>query len=116
MITSKKKSTTRFEQMNHLVDEVIQGLSPLQAAALFVCFRHANIQGEFKLSATRLANTLGIGKRTAQRVFDGLQREGALEVIKPQKGTIPRTFWITGRPIRGDTATDPSERKIPCRD
>ena len=106
----KRKSQKRFEQLNHIVDNVVAKLPTRHTAALFVCFRHAREGGHFRLSVARLASTLGINRRTAQRLLHELEQWGVIRTVKPEQGTIPRCFQITGTIRRGDTQTAPSNK------
>ncbi len=93
----KRKSRTRFQHCNTIVDEILPTLpNTTQAAALFVMFRHANEQALFRLSVNRLAKTLRIHRRTAQRTLDELEAGGVIKIVKERQGTIPRQYKITG--------------------
>lgn len=93
----KKKARTRFQHLNTIVDEILKTLpNTTHAAALFVMFRHANEQALFRVSVNRLASTLAIHRRTAQRTLDELEAGGVIELKQERMGTIPRQYKITG--------------------
>ncbi len=101
--TAKQKSGMRFEQLNLLVDQVLHRLPSLShRVVLLVGWRHAKPNGEFRASSQQIADAAGISKRQAVRTIDDLVAIGALEVTGQERGSIPRTYKITGRP-RGDT-------------
>lgn len=111
--TTKQKSRMRFEQLNHLVDNVLQKIPTSHSAALFVCFRHARDGGLFRLSARRLADALGVHERTGERLIKELEAWKVIELVKREQGTIPKTYRITGEVSRVGTQTDPSISRTP---
>ena len=95
---AKRKSTRRFEQLNKLVDEICPSLeNPSEVAVLLVCWRHARENCCFRVSTRRIAQSAGIGWRQVTRVMDRLEQIGLLEMTKPQQGTIPKQYRITGK-------------------
>jgi hypothetical protein len=107
-LAPKKKAGVRFEQLNLLVDQVLHRLPSLShRVVLLVGWRHAKPSGEFRASSQQIADAAGISKRQAIRTIDDLVTLGALEVTAQERGSIPRSYRITGRP-RGDTMS-PSE-------
>ncbi|MEL6108123.1 MAG: hypothetical protein AAFU85_19020, partial [Planctomycetota bacterium] len=108
MEAPKRKSHKRFEQLNHLVDVVLPTLDPTEQRAMFVFYRHANGKGRFRVSAKRLAETLNVTKRGAQKVFDRMETKQVIAMTEERQGTIPRQYVITGRIARDeprDTST-----------
>lgn len=102
----KRKSQQRFEQVNVLCDEVLRCLPSISSRlVLLLGWRHANPQRLFRKSSAELSRAAGISKRQVQRALDELVAIGALKLIKPECGSIPRTYQITGSPRlkRGDT-------------
>lgn len=102
----KRKSQQRFEQVNCLCDEVLRCLPSLSCrVVLLLGWRHATPQRMFRKSSNELANSAGISKRQVQRALDELVEVGALKIVQQERGSIPRTYQITGLPrrIRGDT-------------
>ena len=102
----KRKSVQRFEQVNLLCDEVLQCLPSLSCrVVLLLGWRHATPQRLFRKSSNELARAAGISKRQVQRALDELVEIGALRIVHQERGSIPRTYQITGQPRRnrGDT-------------
>ena len=99
----KQKSRKRFEQMNHIVDHLVKRLDGAEQGAMFLFFRHADENGEFCVSAKRLADGLGISVRHSKRVFRKLEEKYAIEVLSEAVGTRPRAYRITGEVSCGDT-------------
>ncbi len=102
----KRKSQQRFEQVNLLCDQVLQCLPSVSCRlVLLLGWRHASPQRIFRKSSNELATSAGLSKRQVQRALDQLVGIGALKIVELERGSIPRTYQITGlpRPKRGDT-------------
>jgi hypothetical protein len=105
-VQKKKKSQKRFEQVNHLVDNVLptapNGIARL---ILLVGWRHADEHFRFRKSSKELALTCGVTKRHVQRVLDEMLSEGVIKIVSKPLGSIPTTYRITGEKFkaRGDT-------------
>ncbi len=93
----KRRSQKRFEQLNHLVDNVAPSLpSATHTAALLCCYRHAKPSGVFSVSTDRLAAAIGVKRRRMQQIFDELESLGVIRLIEPHKGPLPAKYLITG--------------------
>jgi hypothetical protein len=100
---SKEKSSMRFQQVNVLCDQVVRNLPNASSGlVLLVCWRHADEDGVFCLSVSRIAQSIGKSERQIKRTMIELQKVGAIKLIKPAIGTRAPTFVLTGNP-RGDT-------------
>lgn len=98
----KRKSQKRFEQLNHIVDNVAPTLkSASHVAVLLVCYRHAWTGGTFQISNRRIADSAGTTHRHARRVMDDLEAAGVIELVAEHQGPIPRRYRITGRSANG---------------
>jgi hypothetical protein len=100
MNTKKTKSAKRFETLNAIVDKLLRRLPARHGLAVLVCFRHADVNRRFRMSAKDLAKTLGIHLRSARSLLSDLQEWEVIRVVSPQQGTIPRTFELTGKLAR----------------
>lgn len=105
MRPEKSKSNKRWKQLNAIVDRMLRKLPARHGLALLVCFRHADVNRQFRMSAADLANTLGVHRRTARRLLDDLVELRVIEVVEPQRGTIPRTCRITGKMVCRDNSS-----------
>jgi len=98
----KEKSRKRFQQVNMLCDEVLRNLpSATSGLVLLVCWRHADEDGCFCLSASRIAQSIGKSERQTRRTMNELKKLGAIKLVEKAIGTRPTTYAITGSP-RGD--------------
>ena len=121
---SQRKRVDRWEQFNYLVDVVCpQFKSATYSMVLLACFRHGRGLGYFRVSTSRIAKSALTSKRWGQRVLDDFEEYGLIELIEPEKGTIPRTYRIRffydenairidcKIPPRGELQTTPTARK-----
>ena len=100
----KRKSQKRFEQLNHIVDNVAPTLaSASHVAVMLICYRHAREGGTFQVSNRRIAHSAGVTERHVKRVMGDLESCGAIELQREHQGPIPRRYRITGRSANGDT-------------
>jgi hypothetical protein len=100
----KTKSRLRFQQLNHIVDIIAPTLpSPSMIAILLTCFRHANVQGYFRVSTSRIARSSGVQVRQTKRLIDHLMSLGVLKFVKERRGSVPRTYQINYEYPRGVT-------------
>jgi len=73
----------RWTALNHFVDHVLVILPKgTGAAAWLVLYRHANRQNLVVMGAGRLADLLGVDRRTAQRAVADLLAAGAIKVAR----------------------------------
>jgi hypothetical protein len=107
----KSKSARRFETLNAIVDKMLRQLPARHGLALLVCFRHADVNRRFRMSANDLAKTLGIHCRSARSLMTDLQSWDVVRMIEPQKGTIPRTFELTGNLAREGVSPHTKEKQ-----
>jgi hypothetical protein len=97
MTPKKSKAHHRFQMVNHLVDEIVPFLpSPTHAAALFVCWRHADHRGIFCLSHQRIATAIGISRRHAITIVTDLESRRVLMELQKGSGTSASKYKITG--------------------
>ena len=99
----KRKSQKRFEQLNHLCDNVIPTIPPNQSshrAALLLLFRHASGNGGFKVSAGRLAKQLGVSERRARKVIDDLRKWGLIQHLPNHDTPHARAHRFTFQPCQ----------------
>lgn len=110
-MTTKSKSRQRFEQLNHIIDEII-GKLPLSVhgLVLIVCWRHADQHGKFSLSHQRIADAMNISRRSAIRFMKALEKSGAIKRLKKGSGITPSKYQITGRVV---PAVSPPEKHKP---
>ena len=100
--TPKEKSRLRFQQANQLCDEVVRNLpNATSGLVLLVCWRHADEEGVFCLSESRIAESIGKSERQTRRTMHELKKLGAIKLVKKAIGTRPPTYVLTGKP-RGD--------------
>lgn len=95
MTPKKEKSHLRFQQINRLCDEVLRKLrTPAHGLVLIVCWRHADEYGRFQLSHTRIAESVGLGRRHVIDLMDDLESAQAIKVIRKGSGTSATRYRI----------------------
>lgn len=73
----------RWATLNGFVDHVLPLLPKgSSVAAWLVLYRHANRQNQVAMGAGRLADLLGVDRRTAQRGIQDLKDSGAIKIIR----------------------------------
>lgn len=98
-MTAKRKSDSRWEQYNYLVDEICPRFkAPSYGMILLACFRHARDYGSrmgyFRVSLRRIAKSAGMSERHVRRIMRELEEWGVIEMKKEAVGTLPRIFRI----------------------
>ncbi len=105
MSKKKSKSRKRFEQLNALVDVIAPTLhGPSQLAVMMVCYRHAGVRGEFRVSCRRIAKSTSLSVRQVMRLLAQLTQLGVIERLCDHQGPIPAKYRITGKAANHGTA------------
>ena len=83
-----KKTNIRFNQLNVLVDNVMKYTDAGSGLALMVCFREADVEGNFFLSAGKLAELTGMQSVTgaAKRLKKLLNQKIIVKMSKGKGG------------------------------
>ena len=83
MPNGESSGKVRWSALNGFVDHVLPLLPKgTGAAAWIVLFRHANRQNTVAMGAGRLADLLGVDRRTAQRALQDLLAVGAVKIVR----------------------------------
>ena len=110
-MTTKAKSRQRFEQLNHLIDNIVSKLpTATHGLVLVVCWRHADQNQVFELSHSRIADALGVTRRHIVDVMLDLQRLESIKLLSKGGGVKASRYKITGRVV---PAKPPPERHKP---
>jgi len=98
---AKRKSARRFEQLNLIVDTIAPTLkSASHVAVLMVCYRHADPNGRFRASKSRIALACNLSVRQTVRVMKDLEVAGVIVKERDHDGPIPQRYRITGETAR----------------
>jgi DNA-binding MarR family transcriptional regulator len=74
---------SRWTVLNNFVDHVLPLLPKGASVAAYIgLYRHANKQNQVAMGASRLADLLGVDRRTAQRALQDLLDAGAIKIIR----------------------------------
>lgn len=109
---TKRKSQMRFEQVNQVVDVIAPTLpNASYVAVLLVCWRHADVEGKFRIDQERIAECVRLSTRQVKRILKDLVCGGVLRLVERHRQHTPPRYKITGKPFRGDTHVTPEENK-----
>ncbi len=99
-----KKTSNRFKQLNVLIDHVYPSIGNARGqAALMACYRFADPDGVFHMSAGKLAEIAGLNdNKAARKWLEVLKKCGAIELMSKGNGGrrldgsgIPNKYRLT---------------------
>ena len=107
------KSNKRFEHVNDLVDRIAPTMpSAAYVAVLLVAWRHAKNR-HFRVSAKQFSDQTRVSLRHTRAVLDHLEQASVIQLVTERKGTLPRVYRFTGKPMSSGELGAPLAEKKP---
>lgn len=91
---TKRKSDSRWEQYNCLIDTGLADLAPSEQLVLLVAFRYGRGMGFFRVPVSQVVKLTGLTKKTVRTAFDRLEEKGLIQLHREASGRRTREYRI----------------------